>query len=133
MTSIMMIPEEEATGKVKQVYEEIMDKLGIDFVPNMYKAMAHNPGYLETTWNKVKAIMHEEGKLDSLTRDIIALTVSVMNGCDYCISVYTAAVRNLGREDEAILELLTVVDLFSGLTQFNSGLQVEPDDKPWFG
>ena len=133
MTSIMMIPEEEAAGKVKLVYEEIMEKLGIDFVPNMYKAMAHNPAYLETTWNKVKAVMHEDGKLDNLTRDIIALTVSVMNGCDYCISVYTAAVRNLGLEDEAILELMTVVDLFSGLNKFNSGLQVEPDEKPWFG
>jgi hypothetical protein len=49
MTSIMIIPEVEATGKVKQVYDEIMEKLGIDFVPNMYKAMAHNPAYLETT------------------------------------------------------------------------------------
>ena len=133
MTSIMMIPEEEAAGKVKQVYEEIMEMLGIDFVPNMYKTMAHNPAYLETTWNKVKAVMHEDGKLDSLTRDIIALTVSVMNGCDYCISVYTAAVRNLGLDDEAILELMAVVDLFSGLNKFNSGLQVEPDEKPWYG
>jgi AhpD family alkylhydroperoxidase len=133
MTSIMMIPEEEAAGKVKQVYEEIMGKLAIDFVPNMYKTMAHNPAYLETTWNKVKAVMHEDGKLDSLTRDIIALTVSVMNGCDYCISVYTAAVQNLGMDDEAILELMSVVDLFSGLNKFNSGLQVEPDGKPWFG
>jgi AhpD family alkylhydroperoxidase len=128
-----MIPEEEAAGKVKRVYEEIMGKLAIDFVPNMYKAMAHNPAYLETTWNKVKAVMHEDGKLDSLTRDIIALTVSVMNGCDYCISVYTAAVQNLGMDDEAILELMSVVDLFSGLNKFNSGLQVEPDGKPWFG
>jgi AhpD family alkylhydroperoxidase len=133
MTSIMMIPEEEAAGKVKQVYEEIMEKLAIDFVPNMYKTMAHNPAYLETTWNKVKAVMHEDGQLDSLTRDIIALTVSVMNGCDYCISVYTAAVQNLGMDDEAILELMSVVDLFSGLNKFNSGLQVEPDGKPWFG
>ena len=32
MTSINMIPEEEATGKVKEIYEEIMSQLGIDFV-----------------------------------------------------------------------------------------------------
>jgi AhpD family alkylhydroperoxidase len=133
MTSINMIAEEEATGRVKEVYEEIKEKLGIDFVPNMYKAMAHNPGYLETTWNKVKAIMHESGKLDSLTKDIIALTVSVMSGCDYCISVYTAAVRNLGLDDGAILEIATVVDLFSGLNRLNISLQVEPDEKPWYG
>ena len=133
MTSIMLIPEEEAAGKVKRVYEDIMEMLNIDFVPNMYKAMAHNPAYLETTWNKVKAVMHEDGQLDSLTRDIIALSVSVMNGCDYCISVYTAAVRNLGLDDEGILEVMSVIDLFSGLNKFNTGLQVEPDEKPWYG
>jgi alkylhydroperoxidase family enzyme len=47
--------------------------------------------------------------------------------------VHTAAVRHLGLDDEAILELMTVVDLFSGLNKFNAGLQVEPDEKPWFG
>ncbi len=40
MASIQMIPEEEATGKVKAIYEEIMSELGIDFVPNLYKMMA---------------------------------------------------------------------------------------------
>jgi len=28
---------------------------------------------------------------------------------------------------------MTVVDLFSGLNKFNDGLQVEPDEKPWYG
>jgi hypothetical protein len=30
-----MIPEEEATGKTKDVYDEIKTELGIDFVPNL--------------------------------------------------------------------------------------------------
>ena len=44
MASIKMISEEEATGKVKEVYEEIKAQLGIDFVPNLYKVMASKPG-----------------------------------------------------------------------------------------
>ena len=47
MTSINMISEEEATGKVKEIYDEIMSQLGVDFVPNLYKTMAVNPDYLE--------------------------------------------------------------------------------------
>ncbi len=47
--------------------------------------------------------------------------------------MHTSAVRKLGLDDEAILELMTVVDLFSGLNKFNAGLQVEPDEKPWYG
>ena len=84
MASIKMIPEEEASGKVKEIYEEIKASLGIDFVPNMYKIMAHKPDYLETTWNKTKAIMHDTpGKLDKLTKEIIAVAVSATMGCKY--------------------------------------------------
>ena len=41
--------------------------------------------------------------------------------------------RRLGLDDEAFVELMTVVDLFSGLNKFNDGLQVELDEKPWYG
>jgi alkylhydroperoxidase family enzyme len=83
MASIKMIREEEATGKVKEIYEEIKSQLGIDFVPNLYKVMASNPGYLEANWNKVKTVMIEPGKLDRLTREIIAVSVSAVNSCEY--------------------------------------------------
>ncbi len=84
MASIKMINEDEATGKTKKIYDDIKESLGIDFVPNMYKIMAHKPDYLETTWNKTKAIMHDKsGKLDNLTKEIIAVAVSATMGCEY--------------------------------------------------
>lgn len=83
MTSIKMITEEEATGKVKDIYKDIRQTLGIDFVPNMYKAMAPRPDYLEANWNKVKAVMKGPGKLDQLTKEIIAVSVSAVMGCQY--------------------------------------------------
>jgi alkylhydroperoxidase family enzyme len=78
-----MIPEEEATGKVTRIYEEIKSQLGIDFVPNLYKTMAPNPDYLEANWNRVQTVMIKEGKLDRLTKEIIAVAVSAVNSCDY--------------------------------------------------
>ncbi len=83
MASIKMVSEAEATGKVKEVYEDIKASLGIDFVPNLYKVMAAKPGYLEANWNKVKAVMVAPGKLDRLTKEIIAVTVSAVLGCEY--------------------------------------------------
>ncbi len=83
MASIKMIIEDEATGKTKEIYDDIKQALGIDFVPNMYKVMASKPDYLETTWNKIKTIMQETGKLDSLTKEIIAVAVSAVMGCQY--------------------------------------------------
>lgn len=41
--------------------------------------------------------------------------------------------RKLGLDDEAILEIMAVVDLFSGLNKLLEGLQVEMDEKPWYG
>ncbi len=41
--------------------------------------------------------------------------------------------RTLGLDDEGILELMAVVDLFSGFNKLMDGLQVETDEKPWYG
>ncbi|UCF29546.1 MAG: carboxymuconolactone decarboxylase family protein [Chloroflexota bacterium] len=83
MASINMVPEEEATGKVKEIYDEIKSQLGINFVPNLYRTMAPNPEYLEVNWNRVKTIKVNDGKLDRLTKEIIFVAVSAVNGCDY--------------------------------------------------
>ncbi len=83
MATIAMISEKEANGKVKEIYDEIMDRLGIDFVPNLYKVMAHNPEYLEVNWNKSKTVMHQDGKLDAVTKEAIAIATATVLGCDY--------------------------------------------------
>ena len=83
MAEIVLISEEDAKGKVKKIYDEIMERLGIDFVPNLYKVMAHNPEYLEVNWNKSKTVMHKNGKLDAVTREAIAIAVATTMGCDY--------------------------------------------------
>ena len=83
MASIKLVSEEEANGKVNKIYEEIKAQLGIDFVPNLYKSMAINPDYLESNWNRVNTIMVKEGKINRLTKEIIAVAVSAVSGCDY--------------------------------------------------
>ena len=51
-------------------------------VPNFWKALSIHPDHLEATWLKLKAVM-QPGKLDLLTKEIIALAVSVTNNCEY--------------------------------------------------
>ena len=83
MATIKMIGEDEAAGRVKDIYDEIKATYGIDFVPNLYKVMAPSPGYLESHWNKVKAVMIESKHLDPLTKEIVSLAVSAVSECDY--------------------------------------------------
>jgi hypothetical protein len=82
MPTVRLIEEHEATGKVKEVFEDIKATKEIDFVPNVWRALAVNPDHLELAWNKLKAIMRP-GRLDLLTKEIIALAVSITNGCPY--------------------------------------------------
>jgi len=83
MASIKMVTEDEAADKVKDIYEDIKSHLGIDFVPNMYKVMAPQADYLEANWNKIKTVMKGSDKLNSLTKEIIAVAVSTVMGCKY--------------------------------------------------
>ena len=83
MSTVRLITESEAVGKVKSIFEDIRATLGLDFVPNMYRAMAVMPDLLEANWNKVRTVMQGRGKLDPLTKECIAVAVSAVMGCRY--------------------------------------------------
>ena len=67
---------------VRQVYEEIKTRMGIPFVPNIFKALAHQPVVLKAKWESYKLIMGS-GKLKRLTKELIAVSVSAVNACFY--------------------------------------------------
>ena len=69
--------------RYREIFEEIKETLGIDFVPNLYRVMAPDPTFLEAKWGQVKTVMQGEGELDRLTKEIIALAVSITNSCRY--------------------------------------------------
>jgi len=85
MASIKPVPEEEATGKVKDISEEIKSQWGIDFVPNLYKAMAPKPDYLEANWSKVKTVMVTPGKKRDIATDWIQSHIFL---CYHTISIH---------------------------------------------
>ncbi|MHB8647008.1 MAG: carboxymuconolactone decarboxylase family protein [Thermomicrobiales bacterium] len=74
MTTVRMIPDEEATGLVRAVYDDIKATKGIAFVPNFWRALAVNPEHLNATWHKLKETM-AAGALDPLTKELIAAPV----------------------------------------------------------
>ena len=70
------------------------------------------------------------GKLDMLTKEIIALAVSATNGCNYCINSHTAAVQKLGLTSEQYGEVLAVIGLYGQMNKLADALQIEPDVRP---
>jgi AhpD family alkylhydroperoxidase len=114
---------------VRRVFADIKATKKIDRVPNIWRALAAHPEHLELCWSRLKAIM-QPGKVDLLTKEIIALAVSATNGCTYCINSHTAAVRKLGLDPEAYGEVLAVIGLYNQMNKLADALQVEPDVRP---
>jgi AhpD family alkylhydroperoxidase len=124
MPLVPYVEEADATGTVKEVYDDIMASRKLAKVPNFWRAIAHRPEYLKAEWFKLRGIL-ETGTIDRKTKEMIAVAVSATNNCDYCIRSHTDALRSLGSTDAEIVELLSVVDFFNGSNAIASGLKVE--------
>ena len=126
MSIFKPIQENEASGKVKEIYEDIKNKRQIKEVPNFWKNLANNPETLERTWHNWQQIM-KEGALDSVTKELIYVAVSITNSCEYCIRSHTSAAKKKGANDQMIKEMIDVVGLANQNNKFVAGYQVEID------
>ena len=129
MSTVNLVDENTANPRVRAVFDDIKATKKIERIPNIWRALATNPEHLELCWTRLKAIM-KPGKLDMLTKEIIALAVSVTNSCRYCINSHTAAVQKLGLDNEALGEVMAVVGLYNQMNKLADAYQVEPDILP---
>ena len=126
MSIFKPIQENEASGKVKEIYEDIKNKRQINEVPNFWKNLANNPETLERTWHNLQQIM-KEGALDSVTKELIYVAVSITNSCEYCIRSHTSAAKKKGANDQMIKEMIDVVGLANQNNKLVESYQVEVD------
>jgi uncharacterized peroxidase-related enzyme len=135
IATVVPVAEQDAQGKVAEIFADIKKTKNIPFVPNFWRVLATNPDHLELIWTKLKTLMHPEAvgrvpKLDAVTREIIALAVSATNGCAYCINSHTTALRKLDLSVEALGEVMAIVGLFNSTNSVADGYQIEPDVLP---
>ena len=129
MPTIKLVDENTDHPKVRAVFADIKATKKIDFIPSIWRALATHPEHLELCWTRLKAIM-APGKVDALTKEIVALAVSATNGCSYCVNSHTAALRKLGLSTEALGEVLAIAGLFNMTNALAEGFQIEPDVLP---
>jgi len=121
------ILENEAKGKVKEVFDEIKSSRKITEVPNFWKYLANSPETLERTWNSLKQVM-KKGALDPVTKELIYVAVSITNSCEYCTRSHTAAAKKKGATDEMIKEMIDVVGIANQNNKLVEAYQVEVDN-----
>ena len=128
MASVKMIEDGAATAEVQSVYEDIKKTRESAYVPNIWKTLATHPPTLKRIWLGIKTVM-APGRLDPLTKEMIAVAVSATNNCDYCIRSHTAAARKLGMDNEMLGELMAVVGMFNQTNRLANGYQIEVDEQ----
>lgn len=87
-----------AKGKAKELLDAVVTKYG--GAPNSFKTMAHSPAGLQGFLDLSGTL--EGGVLPFETRYQIAIAVSEINGCPYCLSAFTAIGKGGGMKDETL-------------------------------
>ena len=95
---IKAIDPANAKGKAKELLDEVVRKYG--GAPNSFKTMAHSPAGFQGFLGLSATL--EGGVLPFETRYQIALAVSEINGCQYCLSAFTAIGKGNGMKDETL-------------------------------
>ncbi len=126
MAIIRLMEEAQATGKVKEIFDEIKLTLEIPFVPQLFRALAMKPDQLQAVWVQVKGLFGS-GELDVKTKTFVALAIAAAQRSPYFVAIHSIALKRLGATDEEIAELLEVASLSTALNTLASGLALEPE------
>ena len=127
MAIFNMIEENEATGKVKEIFEDIKQKRNIKSVNNFWKMLANEPETLERTWNSLQQVM-KKGALDEMTKELIYVAVSITNSCEYCIKSHSSAAIKKGASKDMLAELIAVVGMANETNKLVESYQVKVDE-----
>jgi uncharacterized peroxidase-related enzyme len=95
MSRIPAIELSSARGQTKALLDGVHKGLGV--TPNMFRVAAHSPATLEALVSLFGAV--SKGGLDAKTREAIALAVSEIDGCDYCLSAHALLGKGAGLTD----------------------------------
>lgn len=116
-------------GEVKQIFEEIKERFAGN-VPKLYRIAANNPEYLKALWAWRKAIANQT-RLDRLSKELIILTVAVMNNCRACVDVHASIMKkDLGVDRETMLEIFSVIQAATAMTTMNNALGTALETDP---
>lgn len=105
MSWISVIDEEEATGQLKSIYNEIAKRRGK--VGNILKVHSLNPKTMKSHFDLYISLMFKHSTLSRENREIVATAVSILNGCEYCKLHHGEALNHFWKDDQKLNEFFS--------------------------
>jgi uncharacterized peroxidase-related enzyme len=102
MTLIRLIEKEEATGRVAEIYETMINSMG--FIPNAFKVFSPSEHILDIQFNNLGYFMRHKtlgGKLLAFIR----LLVSETEQCSYCVGMNSGILLQYGVLPDVLSEI----------------------------
>ena len=127
MSTVAPADDAHPDARVRAVFDDIRTTRGSDFINNFWRYLAFDADLLEATWAEVKRVMATPSAIDPLTKEMLYITASIINGCSYCVHSHTAAAKAKGMTAQQHAELLGIVALAAKTNQLVTGLQVPVD------
>jgi len=93
---------DSAPAGAKSVLEGASKALG--FVPNLYAKMAESP----TVLNAYMALadLFEKSSLSKTEQQVVLLSASVVNGCEFCVAAHSVVAKNMVGVDAPIVDAI---------------------------
>lgn len=91
VTALNLGPDAERDAALQSYFETCTTKLG--YVPNVLQAYAFDTTKLQAFIDMADDLMLGDSGLSRLEREMIAVAVSAINHCHYCLTAHGAAVR----------------------------------------
>ena len=105
ITALNLEPAGDLSDATKAYFAKCEEKLGL--VPNVLKSYAFDEKKLRAFTGMYNDLMLGDSQLTKLEREMIAVVVSSVNHCFYCLVAHGAAVRQLSG-DPALGEMMVM-------------------------
>ncbi|MFQ5571456.1 MAG: peroxidase-related enzyme, partial [Rhodothermales bacterium] len=100
MSWIQIINEDEATGELQDIYEEIAGRRGK--LSNILRIHSLNPPTMKAHLDLYLSIVFGRSRLRRAERELIATVVSAANGCPYCVNHHAEALNFYWKDPERV-------------------------------
>lgn len=100
MAYIKVIQHEEADGRLKDIYDDLVKSRGK--LAEVHKIQSLNPETIVAHMDLYMKIMFGKSPLRRYQREMVAVVVSKNNNCQYCITHHAEALQHFWKDEEKV-------------------------------
>lgn len=89
MSNYKRVPYQDADGELKAIYDDILDKLKIDELPNWASHLGESPEILNGLWHIFTSVSFA-GRVSSLLLELIYFSIAYHRHAPYCIELHAS-------------------------------------------